>query len=91
MTKERSQKEGNGNQSQAMTKKGDQGTALARSDEWLPSVFNRRPFAFMRRFGEEMDRLFADFGLGRDWLTPSFGQSLRRIWQYRLVAAGRNV
>ena len=73
MTKERNQKEGNGNQSQAMTKKGDQGTALARSDEWLPSVLNRRRFAFMRRFGEEMDRLFADFGFGRDGLTPSFG------------------
>ena len=73
MTKERNQKEGNGKQSQAMTKKGDQGTALARSDEWLPSVLNRRPFAFMRRFGEEMDRLFADFGFGRDWLTPSLG------------------
>jgi HSP20 family protein len=26
------------------------------------------PFALMKRFGEEMDRLFGDFG--RDWLTP---------------------
>lgn len=28
------------------------------------------PFALMKRFGEEMDRLFGDFNLGRDWLTP---------------------
>lgn len=73
MARERNEKERNRNQSQAMTRKSDQNTALARSNDWLPSVFDRRPFAFMRRFGEEMDRLFADFGFGRDWLTPSFG------------------
>jgi HSP20 family protein len=30
----------------------------------------------MQRFSEEMDRLFADFGFGRDWLTPSLGREL---------------
>ncbi len=28
------------------------------------------PFSFMRRFSEEMDRLFEDFGLGRGLLSP---------------------
>jgi len=27
------------------------------------------PFSFMRRFSEEMDRLFEDFGFGRGWLS----------------------
>lgn len=79
MSKETNQKERQDNESQTMTKKGDrasQETSLARRDEWFPSVLSRRPFAFMRRFSEEMDRLFADFGFGRDWLTPSFGRDL---------------
>ena len=32
------------------------------------------PFSFMRRFTEEMDRLFEDFGVGRGWLSPSAGE-----------------
>ena len=31
------------------------------------------PFSFMRRFSEEMDRLFEDFGFGRGWMSPSMG------------------
>lgn len=34
------------------------------------------PFALMRRFSEEMNNLFQDFGIGRDWLTPSVGTDL---------------
>lgn len=82
MAIETNQKERLDNQSQAMSKKGDQpsrDTSLARREEWFPSMLNRRPFAFMRRFSEEMDRLFADFGFGRD-LAPrgfdDFGESL---------------
>src|SRR5215467_13680087 len=30
------------------------------------------PFSFMRRFGEEMDRLVEDFGLGHGRLAPVF-------------------
>lgn len=75
MAKEMNQKE----RSQAMTKRGEQASqdnSLARRDEWLPSVLSRRPFDLMRRFSEEMDRLFADFGFGRDSLPPSFGRDL---------------
>jgi len=36
----------------------------------LPQKTHARPFAFMRRFTEEMDRLFEDFGLEAGWLMP---------------------
>src|ERR1043165_2402865 len=29
------------------------------------------PFEFMRRFGEEMDKLVGDFDFGRGWLPPA--------------------
>ena len=32
------------------------------------------PFALMRRFSEEMQNLFGDFGLRSDWLTPVTGR-----------------
>lgn len=33
------------------------------------------PFEFMRRFGEEMDKLFGDFDFGRGWLPPAIVRS----------------
>lgn len=39
------------------------------------------PFEFMKRFGEEMDRLFGEFGFGRGWLTPGTERSAREgLW-----------
>ncbi|HEX2524228.1 MAG TPA: Hsp20/alpha crystallin family protein [Terriglobia bacterium] len=32
------------------------------------------PFSFMRRFSEEMDRLFEDVGFGGNWLGRPFGR-----------------
>ena len=46
-----------------------------RRDENVAERFAATPFTFMRRFGEEMDRLFGDFGFDRDWLAPVFGNS----------------
>jgi HSP20 family protein len=37
------------------------------------------PFTFMRRFSEEMDRLFEDFGLGRGLLAPGLERSLDHL------------
>src|SRR5262245_18471595 len=37
------------------------------------------PFAFMRRFGEDMDRLFHDFGIGRGILAPTFDGGLDKL------------
>lgn len=34
------------------------------------SALAATPYALMKRFGEEMERLFGDFNLGRDWLNP---------------------
>lgn len=66
--------------SQAMQTASGQGgnqssqTGLARREQAFPSLLSGSPFSFMRRFGEEMDRLFDDFGFGRGRLAPSFGR-----------------
>ena len=71
-----------GSQSQAMQASGNQGggqssqAGLARREQGLPSLMTGSPFTFMRRFSEEMDRLFEDFGFGRGWLAPAFGRDL---------------
>src|SRR6266545_4390810 len=53
------------------TKKGNHPAALeARKSEDLGERLAATPFTLMRRFGEEMDRMFGDFGFGRDWLSP---------------------
>lgn len=49
-------------------------SALAQRDQGWPSLMSASPFAFMRRFSEQMDRLFEDFGFGS--LTPGFGRDL---------------
>jgi HSP20 family protein len=49
------------------------------------STRSASPFSFMRRFSEEMDRLFDDFSFGRGWLgfgSPELGRSVRhRGWE----------
>ena len=67
--------------SQAVQTRGPQGgdqpgqqTGLTRREQSLPSLSAGSPFSFMRRFSEEMDRLFEDFGFGRGWLAPGFGR-----------------
>jgi HSP20 family protein len=45
-----------------------EGMEIVRSSNTLPSLW-ASPFGFMRRFTEEMDRLFEDFGGGHEWLT----------------------
>ena len=52
-------------------KTGNQSTALQnRKVGELGEQLVATPFTLMRRFGEEMDRMFGDFDLGRDWLSP---------------------
>jgi HSP20 family protein len=38
------------------------------------------PFSVMKRFGEEMDRLFGDFGLDRNWIPPALTGEASRAW-----------
>jgi HSP20 family protein len=60
------------NQPQDLTTKGgSQNRGLARREQFTPLS----PFSFMRRFSEEMDRLFEDFGFGGSALfSPSFSR-----------------
>jgi HSP20 family protein len=46
--------------------------------------FGLTPFTFMRRFSEEMDRLFEDFGFGRGLST--FGSGLDRLGAFGSAA-----
>lgn len=48
--------------------KAEERTEIVRSGNTLPSLW-ASPFSFMRRFTEEMDRLFEDFGGRHEWLT----------------------
>ena len=53
------------------TKNNSEPTALQkRNVEEIANRLAATPFTFMRRFSEEMDHLFEDFGLGRGMLTP---------------------
>ena len=73
-------KKNNGNRgkqsSTALQKSGRSRADISRSERALSTG---TPFAFMRRFSEEMDRLFEDFGFGRGWLAPGFERGLDRL------------
>ena len=56
-----------------------QSSGLSRREQSHPSPFHNSPFSFMRRFSEEMDRLFEDFSFGGG-LTSGRGQLSRNLW-----------
>jgi HSP20 family protein len=62
-----------------------QQTGIARRGQFGPATLSSNPFAFMRRFSEDMDRLFDDFGFGSNWLGPSFGRDFfpRSLGEFR--------
>jgi len=68
--------------SQSMQTMGERGGrpqgAITRREQYATSQLMSSPFTFMRRFGEEMDRLFEDFGMGRGLRAPMFGRELGR-------------
>jgi HSP20 family protein len=45
-------------------------TAASTAPAPAPAAVTGSPFEFMRRFGEEMEHLFEDFGLGFGWHLP---------------------
>jgi HSP20 family protein len=59
------------NQPQGLT----QNRGLSRRGQFTPMS----PFSFMRRFSEEMDRLFDDFGFGGGFSAPSFGREFEQL------------
>ena len=64
------------------TKGANKPTALKRRKDENPGKgLATTPFTFMRRFSDEMEKLFDDFGFGRNWLTPMFGAQLPQgLW-----------
>jgi len=62
--------------SRAMHRAGESGTDIARGER---APLTSSPFAFMRRFSEEMDRLFEDFGFGRGLVAPEFEHGLDQL------------
>jgi HSP20 family protein len=56
----------------------DSQTGIVRREFHAPVTWPGSPFSFMRRFSEQMDRFFEDFGLGRG-LGPSFGRDFGRL------------
>ncbi|HMJ24383.1 MAG TPA: Hsp20/alpha crystallin family protein [Pyrinomonadaceae bacterium] len=56
-----------------------EGTATGLSRPEPNDLGTGSPFTFMRRFSEEMDRLFGEYGLGRGWLAPAFEGGLDRL------------
>lgn len=78
-TKKQSNEQGKSQQQTEALQRREEGQQAtpARREQWLPSTMRAgSPFTFMRRFAEEMDRLFEDFGLGRGLLAPTFGRGL---------------
>ncbi len=79
-TQGRRQSGGERQSSQALQTTGERGerqTVVARRVQYVPQPWaGGSPFAFMRRFSEEMDRLFGDFGFGRGVHSPSLGRGL---------------
>jgi HSP20 family protein len=59
---------------QTNTKKESE-TNIARREQFSPAGATTSPFSLMRRFSEEMERLFGDFSLGGSF-APGFGRDL---------------
>lgn len=82
-TKEATERTQNQENTQAMQTSNEQTSAtqnsgqtgLMRRESSVPSFFGGGAFDVMRRFREEMDKLFENFGFGRS-LMPTFGRDL---------------
>jgi HSP20 family protein len=76
MAKNNQSKKNNGNKNQSTrSRTNEPGTEITRREAQLLGT----PITVMRRFSEEMDRLFEDFGFGHGWLAPGFERSLDRL------------
>jgi len=66
-------------QSNIQQQRNQPSSGLSRRERSYPSSFHNSPFSFMRRFSEEMDRLFEDFTFGHG-LTSGRGEFGRGLW-----------
>jgi HSP20 family protein len=65
-------------QQQALERSREPRTGLTRRETYAPGAWTGSPFSFMRRFSEQMDRLFEDFGFG-----SGFGGEFGRLGSIR--------
>lgn len=71
-------------------------TAISRKPENLEgpteiaSELAKAPLTVMKRFGEEMGRLFDDFGMGKDWLNSIGGEFNPGVWTPQVEMFERN-
>ena len=75
------------------TKTSNNQTSLQnRNREEIAERLAATPFTLMRRFSEEMENLFGDFGLGRGWLTPVTDKInlVQGIWSPQVEMFERN-
>jgi len=63
---------------QQTTSKNESETSIARREQFSPARAAVSPFSLMRRFSEEMDRLFGDFSLAGG-LAPGIGREFGRL------------
>jgi len=94
MQSKREEKEGrkNPNQNRSLERGGNQEprTSFARRESYAPSAFSSSPFSFMRRFSEQMDRLFEDFGFGSSFGREFGGlSSIQSLWSPQVEAFER--
>lgn len=67
-------------------------TSLQRHGEENLERLKATPFSLMRRFSEEMDRMYEEFGLGRGWLTPALDRTglPQGVWSPQVEMFERN-
>lgn len=63
---------------QQTTSRKESETAITQREGYSPARATLNPFSLMRRFSEEMDRLFGDFSQGRG-LAPGLGREFGRL------------
>ena len=73
----------------AQPRKDSEALEHRKEDAFAPFAIS--PFSFMRRFSDEMDRLFGDFGLARGWVPPALmGESNGQTWAPQVEMFERN-
>lgn len=64
------------------TQQPSKGVGISRRESYVPAsmrdIYSQSPFGLMRRMMEDMDQLFADFGLGSSILSPGMGGRIQR-------------
>lgn len=70
---------------------GGRQTGLTSRSSYAPTQWTGSPFSMMNRFAHEMERMFEDFGFGRNWLSPrSWGESFQSLWSPQVEVFERN-